>query len=49
MEFEKLVKSELYKLNFNFSYKGTTYIIDILKYLYDNQIYDIAFEYALTE
>ena len=40
MEFEKLVKSELYKLNFNFSYKGTTYIIDILKYLYDNQIYD---------
>lgn len=40
MEFESLVKSELYKLNFNFNYRGTSYIIDILEYLYANQIYD---------
>lgn len=40
INFERLVKSELYKLNFNFSYKGTSYIIDILRYLYRNQIYD---------
>ena len=35
-----MIRSELHILNFNFSYKGTSYIIDILEYLYSNNIFE---------